>query len=323
MKFSVRILLSFLLFTSFILVVGCTNEANQEQEKPIRIGLLQIDDSLPFFVAEEEGLFEKHNVQIQLIPFSAARDKDLALEAGELDGVLTDLIVTALIKKGGTDVRVVSLALGATPEEGRFAILTAPNSDIESLAELQDVPIAISNNTIIHYLAEKMFQNVDLDAKSIKTQSIPDLKIRLEALLEGKDVKLALLPDPLASLAEQYGAKAIIDDTKLNRNLSQSVIIFREDVLTSNREAVRNVLKAHQEGAQLINNNPEKYNSLLIEKARIPESLVETYPMPTFTPGSLPTEEMVEEVMTWMVEKDLLKEAFSYEDIVDEILREN
>lgn len=305
------------------LMVGCTNDANKEQEKTIKVGLLQIDDSLPFFVAEEEGLFEKYNVKVQLVPFSAARDKDIALEAGELDGVMTDLIVTALIKKGGTDVKVVSLALGATPEEGRFAILTAPNSDIDTLKELQDVPIAISNNTIIHYLAEKMFQTVGLDSGSIETQSIPDLKIRLDALLEGRDVKAALLPDPLATLAEQSGAKAIIDDTKLTNNLSQSVIVFREDILTSSRDDIINILKAHQEGAQLLNDYPEKYKELVVENAKIPESLTETYPTPTYTPGTLPTEEMVEDVMVWMVEKGLLKEGFSYGEIVDQTLREN
>jgi len=242
----------------------------------------------------------------------------LALESGEIDAVMTDLIVTGLMKKGGTDVKVVAIALGATPQEGRFAVLAAPNSGIASVDDLQGIPIAISNNTIIHYLAEKMSEEVGLSAEEIKTQSIPDLKVRLEALLAGKDVKAALLPDPLASLAEKAGARVIIDDTQLATNLSQSVIVFRNDVINKRKEAVANVMKAHQEAAQLLNTNPEKYRQLIIKNARVPETLVQTYTYPTYTPGALPTVEMVERVMEWMVKKDLLEKPYTYKEIIDD-----
>ena len=127
-----------------MLLTGCggsdtTNEnANAEQNvEPITVGLMRIDDSFPFYVAEKEGLFEKHGVTVELQNFSSARDLSTALQGGELDALMPDPVVTALSLKGGTDVRIVAMALGAVPEEGRFLVISAPESGITSPEQLE------------------------------------------------------------------------------------------------------------------------------------------------------------------------------------------
>jgi NitT/TauT family transport system substrate-binding protein len=300
-----------------VIITGCSREAQEpDGDKVLKIGVFLIDDSLPLFVAEAENLFAANNVQVELLPFSSARDKDVALETGEIDGVLTDIVVTALLKKGGTDVRITSFAFGANPQEGRFAILASPESSIEKPEDLKNVPIAISNNTMIHYLAEKMPLETGLKLEDIKTQSVPDMNLRLEALISGS-VQAAILPDPLATLAERMGARVVIDDTLLARNLSQSVIIFRKEVLENYPDNVASFLQAFEEGGRLINNNPDKYYELRMEKTRVPEPLRGSYPSPTYSPLAVPDEEMVSRVMDWMVEKELLSAPFSYDEIVD------
>lgn len=310
----VVLVISILMF----LVTGCdSKKPAAEEKKVLKIGVLLIDDSLPFFVAEAENLYEKNNVKVELIPFGSARDKDVALESGEIDGVLTDMVVAGLLKKGGTDVKIAALAFGVTPQEGRFVILASPQSNISQPEDLKGVPIAISNNTIIHYLADKMPLEAGLEKEDIKTQSIPDLNLRLEALVSGKDVEAAILPDPLATLAEKMGAKAIIDDTKLSKNLSQSVLIFREEVIKNNREKVAGLLLAYEEAGQKINKDPDKYYEIRMEKTRVPEPLRGSYPAPTYSPLAVPDAEMVENTMNWMVEKKLLEKPFTYEEMVD------
>ena len=71
-----------------LLVTGCGGGAakdNSADAEPLKVGLLRIDDSFPFYVAEQEGLFEKHNVAVELQGFSNARDQSTALQGGELD----------------------------------------------------------------------------------------------------------------------------------------------------------------------------------------------------------------------------------------------
>jgi NitT/TauT family transport system substrate-binding protein len=310
-----KLLGSLLIVLLLFSTLGCSKAGNNNKVS-LKLGLLSIEDNLPFFVAEKEGLFAKHGVEVQLVPFNSARDRDIALEAGEIQGELADLLAVALFKKGGIPVKVVSLGLGATPQEGRFAILSSPGSGITTPQQLKGIPIAISQNTIIHYLAEEMLKEVGIAPSELNFQSIPDLKIRLDALLAGKDVKAALLPDPLATLAEKSGAVVVVDDAKLKNNLSQTVILFREDTLKKYPESVKRILQAYEEAAGKLNESPEKYKELIIEKARIPKPLEKSYTIPKYSPLVLPTKAMVERVMNWMQNKGLIDKAYSYEDIV-------
>lgn len=305
-----------------VLLTGCGgsaagNEQNGEQGEPLKIGLLRIDDSFPFYVAEKEGLFEKHNVSVELQNFSNARDQSTALQGGELDVLMTDPVVTALSLKGGSDVRIVAMALGAVPEEGRFLIVSAPDSGITAPEQLEGKTLAISNNTMMDYLVEQYETTLGLDKAAISTVNMPDLMLRTTTLLEGKEIDAAILPDPLAAYAVAEGANVVIDDTQLGVNFSQSVVAVTTDAIDNNREAVANLLAAYNEAIEMINSNPEAYQAYALECANVPETLAETYPTPTFTANSIPGEADIALVNSWMVERGLLDAAYAYEDMVD------
>lgn len=305
-----------------VLLTGCGgsaagNEQNGEQGEPLKIGLLRIDDSFPFYVAEKEGLFEKHHVSVELQNFSNARDQSTALQGGELDVLMTDPVVTALSLKGGSDVRIVAMALGTVPEEGRFLIVSAPDSGITAPEQLEGKTLAISNNTMMDYLVEQYETTLGLDKAAISTVNMPDLMLRTTTLLEGKEIDAAILPDPLAAYAVAEGANVVIDDTQLGVNFSQSVVAVTTDAIDNNREAVANLLAAYNEAIELINSNPEAYQAYALECANVPETLAETYPTPTFTANSIPGEADIALVNSWMVERGLLDAAYAYEDMVD------
>ena len=313
-----------------MLLTGCggsdtANEnANAEQNvEPITVGLMRIDDSFPFYVAEKEGLFEKHGVTVELQNFSSARDLSTALQGGELDALMTDPVVTALSLKGGTDVRIVAMALGAVPEEGRFLEISAPESGITSPEQLEGRNIAISNNTMMDYLVEQYENTLGLDKTAITTVNMPDLMLRTTTLLEGTEIDAAILPDPLAVYAVAEGANVVIDDTKLDENFSQSVVTVTADAIQNNRAAVDAMLDAYNEAIELINANPDEYRTFALECANVPEALAETYPTPSFTAESIPDEAAISQVNSWMVERGLLDKAYTYTEMVDTSFIEN
>ncbi len=313
-----------------MLLTGCggsdtANEnANAEQNvEPITVGLMRIDDSFPFYVAEKEGLFEKHGVTVELQNFSSARDLSTALQGGELDALMTDPVVTALSLKGGTDVRIVAMALGAVPEEGRFLVISAPESGITSPEQLEGRNIAISNNTMMDYLVEQYENTLGLDKAAITTVNMPDLMLRTTTLLEGTEIDAAILPDSLAAYAVAEGANVVIDDTKLDENFSQSVVTVTADAIQNNRAAVDAMLDAYNEAIELINANPDEYRTFALECANVPEALAETYPTPSFTAESIPDEAAIAQVNSWMVERGLLDKAYTYTEMVDTSFIEN
>lgn len=298
-----------------LLITGCAKSSTRPAEvKELKLGVLPIEDNLPLYVAENRNLFTEAGIKVKLVNFDSALERDVALQAGQIDGEVADLVAVALLKKGGTDVHATAIGLGANPKEGRFALLAAPHGKVKRITDLRNVPVAISENSIIEYVTDNLLLQAGLKQSEIKKVAIPSIPARMEALLSGK-IEAAVIPDPLATLASHQGARVIADDTKVN--LSQTVLVFRKQVIDENRDAVTKIVKVYGEAGQELTAHPDTYRKLFIEKARVPAPISETYYSPTFSPLQAPTKEEVSQVMDWMYNKKLLEKPYTYQDIVD------
>ncbi|AFM41347.1 ABC-type nitrate/sulfonate/bicarbonate transport system, periplasmic component [Desulfosporosinus acidiphilus SJ4] len=292
-------------------------QTSAQTSAPVKIGVLPIEDNLPFYVAEKDGLFAKEGVQVQLVSFSSAVERDTALQAGQIDGEVADLVAVALLKKIGTDVKIATIGLGATPQEGRFAILSSPKSNIRNLKELKGAKLGISENSIIDYVSDQMLSDKGVQLSDVQKVSIPKMPVRLDMLLSDQ-INAACLPDPLASLAQAKGAHLVADDTY--RNISQTVLLFRTKSIQDNPTGVKAAVQVYGLAGQALSTHPEQYRSLFLEKAQVPAPIQQSYKTPTFSKLQLPTQEEVNSVMKWMVNKKLIPQAYSYQDLVDKSL---
>jgi len=278
---------------------------------------LRIDDSIPLFVADRDGFFDLNGVDAELIGFGSASDQMRAAEAGEIDFLMTDMVVLGLLRLGEAHFRAVSTALGADKNEGRFLVVSAPDSGIYDPVDLHGAVIAISENTMMDYLVEQFERILGLDGARINKLHIPSLTLRMEALLEGR-VDAAVLPDPLAAFAVYHGANNVIDDTKLGPNLSQSVFAASSRLIDESPDTVQKLVNAVSMAMEAINGSPDKYREYCLEIANVPVEITGGYPIPGFTPNSVPNSEEVRRVMDWMSARGLIGEEFTYEQIVDD-----
>lgn len=299
-------------------LAGCNKEQKKEAKAPeqYKIGVLSIDDSFPIYVANEEGIFKKNGVDVKIIPFKSSSEESQALESKSIDMMMNDMVVQSLLKKSNTDTKIMATAYGANPEEGRFVVLASPNSGIKKPEGFYGKKVGISKNTMMQYLMDSYFDYLKLDIKKVDLVNIPNLQTRMEALLSGK-IEGAILPDPLASMAIKKGAVPVIDDTKLGKNFSQSVIVVSDDVLKSRKEDTEKVMKSIYTAMNDINKNPEKYLELERKFSRVPEPLKEDYPMPHYSPDKKPTEEEVKNVQDWLVKNKLIDKQYSYNELVN------
>lgn len=280
----------------------------------LKIGLLQIEDSVPFYVAEKEGYFEQEQLEVELIPFLSALERDSALIAEAIDGAISDPIGALLLDKGEGMLKITSLGLGKTPAEGIFAILAAPGSGIETIDDLKGVEIAVSNATIIEYVTDRLLEMQGFSPDEINKIEVKKMPIRMQMLLSGS-VKAATLPEPLASIAAGKGATVLTTDGDMDQSLSQTVVIIRSDVLAARKDAVSALFRSYRRGVQAINSDPEKYRSLIAEKGRIPPFMADTYPIPTYPEPEPLSRKLYEPAAAWLAAKGLIG-AVAYEDMV-------
>jgi NitT/TauT family transport system substrate-binding protein len=301
-------------FVCFYLLWFCLPTMASAAPDSIKIGLLLIEDSVPFYIAEQEGHFRQEQLEVELIPFLSALERDSALMAGALDGAISDPVGAILLDRGQGMLKITSLGLGKTPAEGVFAILAAPGSGIEQINDLKNQQIAVSNGTIIEYVTDRLLAEQGFNETEIRKIEVKKMPIRMQMLLSGS-VKAATLPEPLASIAAGKGAKILVSDADAATSLSQTVIIFRSDVLNQRKEEVRALFRAYGRAVSAINADPEKYRSLVVEKGRIPPFMAAIYPIAVYPMPEPFSKALFDPVAKWLVAKQLISKT-DYESMV-------
>jgi NitT/TauT family transport system substrate-binding protein len=275
---------------------------------------LPILDALPFYVAEDNGYFEKQGVQVKAVPVASAMERDQLMQSGEIDGMLNEMISSANFNREQIRVKIVSAARKAYPDDPLFRILSAPGSQIDTPKKLAGASIGISKNTIIEYVTDRLLADENIPAAQIEKQSIPVIPERYQLLMQNR-IKAATLPDPLAKSAMQAGAVLVVDDAKYPR-YSMSVLTFSLQTLEKRPGAVRGFLKAWDQAAADINASPEAHRELLLKKIRVPKNVQYSYKIPAYPRKEVPEPGQWADVMDWMVSKGLLNQALRYEDCV-------
>ena len=295
---------------------GSTGETSQEDvvEKAIamKVGAMPDEATLPYYVAEREGIFADYGLDVEVVPFMSAMERDSAFIAGETDAGQNDPVGVLVLRNAGYDIKVVSRELHETPEKMRFAILASPNSDINSVADLEGKQIAISSNTVMEWIADNLLG--DVTAEKIEEKKVP---IRMQMLLEDK-YDAATLPDPLASYAIHKGATLVISDSEFDKTIGYTVIVFRGEFINEHPESVAKFLDAYNEAVERINANPENYRDLVVEIAKIPEEIAGSYNMAIYMKAQQYPRDNFDEVLSWMKSKGLVTQEILYEDAIYE-----
>lgn len=319
-KFAI-ILLSLLLLLSACApkpAASPTEAVSGNNTTTLKIAVLPIIDTLPMYVAQQEGLFAKHGVNVEFVPVASAPERDQLLAAGGADGTINETLAVMLFNKEKVQMQVVRYALRPTDGHGHFFILASAKSGIKSVEQLKGVEIGVSQGTVIEYVTDRLLQAAGFVASDIKTIAVPKIPDRM-ALLASGELSAGVMPDPLASLVVSQGGVVVTDDSK-HPEYGFSVISFRKDVLEANPQAVKGFLAAIEEGTKLLNAQPAKYKNLLSEQKLVPQPLIESYQPPVFPSAGVPSENEWKDALSWLKEKGILATDVSYADSVNALL---
>jgi NitT/TauT family transport system substrate-binding protein len=280
----------------------------------VRIGTLPTEDSLPLWVAQKQGYFATENLpKVEIVEFQSAQERDAAFAAGAIDGFMGDIIAAANLTAAGKPCTIETVMLGADQSQGRFGIAVAPKSTVTALPQLGNVPVGTSSATIQEYVLDGLMSEAGVATDSVKVEEVKKVPVRFQLLMSGQ-LKAAALPEPFLSLAEQGGAKLVASDTSATANLSQTVLVFSNAFLAKEggSSTVASVLKAWDLGVNDINKAPDSVRALLVDKAKLPQSLATSYKVNTYPTHQLPSQSDVDAVLAWMKAKGYLKTDVTY-----------
>ena len=307
------------LFVALILLCGLMFPLNTYAKETatmpsvIKFGTIPVLQALPLFVASEKGFFKEQSLTVEVVLFNSAMEKDIALTSGQIVGYFGDLMTPMVLQANNAGVKIVATNYNTTKEQRMFAILTSPQSKNKNLSEIAKSGIATGSNTIADYLIIRLLQPRKINKDTINLIDVKSIPIRLQMLLSGQ-VSAALMPEPLATLAEMKGAKALLDDK--GQGLSATVLAFNEKFLKEYPQAVKAFNKAVNKASDYINKNPDEVRVIMNRDCKMPEPLQGSFPIPKFPKLVIPARDQVTDVYKWLREKQIITREMIYKDMV-------
>lgn len=297
-----------------VLFAGCSNDKNPDShsragEPQLRIGLMPDVDSIPFIIAREKGYFKEEGLSVTLEQFKSAMERDSALQSGKLDGVISDMLAEAFAKAGGFDTVITSLTTGS------YKLVVNKNEPAQAVRDLKNKTVAISQNTIIDYVTDKIVSDGGLAAADIHKLVIPQIPARLEMLKNGK-VAAATLPEPMATIAVKHGAKVVQSSEQLA--LNPGVLIFTTQSMNEKEAEIRAMYRAYRKAIDYLATEPvENYIDLLIAQGGFPDDVKDALVLPEYKQPAAPQHKDIDDVIAWLQARDLIPAKYQYDDLVD------
>lgn len=304
----------------FLLAGSCVlaaPECGPLSGEPLRVGVLPVMNTLPLFVAEQEGFYAAHGVNVELVPVESARDRSIGLQTGQLHVGNNDVMGAVLQVAAGDELKIVRH--DAFVDGMRFfSIVTGPESGLDTPEKLLSAlaegtaQVAIGHNTVTEYMASRLLLDAGYEPRPGNYLEVSAIPLRLEQVLQGQ-VAAALLPEPLTTLAvSSGGAFAVLQDSEtafvpVALTVTQAAIDGRPGDVCA-------FLAAYEEAVQAINSNPEAYR---VNELRVPEPIVDVYEVPAFAPARVPSEDELAAVQEWMVAVGMIDAPVPYADLVD------
>ena len=286
------------------LIVGC--EKKEALDYTIKFGILPAESAIPIIIAKEKGFYEKEGINIELVAFNSPNDRNVAVQAGEIDAIIGDIMTSLTFHKAGFGMKITS------DINEDFKLLTSPKSGIDTFAKLNNKNVSVVPNFVLEYIMDEMAKKNGIEYKLV---SIPSFTARFEALMADK-IDGVIFTEPQASLLASRGAKVLA--TSKEYGIKAGTLLFSGKTLKDNPGEVKAFYKAYNAAVEYINTtNPSEYSQVLTQYG-FPEAIQGYLGSGVkYTKAQKMTNESFNSVLEWTQAKKLIEKSYKLEDISD------
>lgn len=239
---------------------GSSGNGGSGDGEPIKLALSPWPGWYIWYIAEEQGLFEKHGVDVELEFFPVYSDSLQALATGKVDANSQTLSDTLAPLSKGIKLKAV---LVNDNSNGGDAIVS--KTDIGSIAELKGKTVATELGTVDHLLLLTALAENGMTEKDINfvNMTVNDAG---PAFISG-NTDASVLWEPFQTMAVKEGKGKVLFSSKDTPGLIPDLLVFRESVVEKRGEDVQAIIAAWFDALAYLEENPEEAIAMLAEKA--------------------------------------------------------
>jgi len=237
----------------------------QGQDNPeVKLGVQPWLGYGPWWIAEEQGYFADHGLDVEIIDFTWDKDMNAALASGQLDveAVATNTMI-AMINQG-VDAQAF-LLLDASFEAD--AIIA--HKDIQSIEDLAGREVAYEPGSTSDLLLNYALSQAGLSIDDVEPVPIAAADVGV-ALIAGQ-VDVAVTYEPYISAAlrdrDEYG---VLYTAAERPGLISDVMIAQREYIEENPEIIANLALAWNDAITYLRENPDEGGQIIADAVGSP-----------------------------------------------------
>lgn len=253
-------IISLLLTASMCFSLCACGSKKKESEDLVEVSLGTVawPTNMFFYLAEEQGIFEKNGLKVDIQEFSSTTESANAFVGGQTDFVTFASSETISPYSMGAEFKIVLETDKSNGCEGLIA-----TSDIKSVQDLKGKTVATQMYSVDHMFLLTVLEENNMSEKDI---NIVDMSIQESgnAFIAGQ-CDAACIWDPYFSQARDAGGTVIFSSAD-NPDLITDVVGASNDIIKNNPEAVEAFVKSYFDAVEYWKANPDEANAFMGEK---------------------------------------------------------
>ena len=256
-----------ILLATFLLIVNFqkapTEEVAKAVDRPITIGYSSWAGWWPWAIAEQEGLFTKHDLSVELKWFDDYSDSLKELEAGAIDGNSQTLNDT--ISFAGNAVKGEVVVLVNDNSAGNDKIIAA--NGINSIKELKGKKVLLEPGVVDDYLLSLALQREGLSRNDVEILGL-ETGAATAAFKAGAGDAVAAFPPFWLEAFERKGAKEIASSREFPGAIPDLLVVTQE-MVDEYPDKVQALIDTWFDILKFMASNSQKADEIIANRAQV------------------------------------------------------
>ncbi|MGD1897691.1 MAG: ABC transporter substrate-binding protein [Phormidesmis sp.] len=234
-----------------------------EEAAPIVIGYSNWAGWWPWAIAEEEGLFEANNVNVEMRWFDGYIESMEALAAGQLDGncqTLNDTISFAAEAVNGEVVVLVN-----DNSAGNDKIIVA--EEINSVADLKGKQVAIEEGVVDDFLLSLALEEAGLSRDDVEILPL-ETGAAAAAFAAGQADAVGAFPPYWLTALEREGSKELVTSADFPGAIPD-LLVMSQTIIDERPDDVQAIVKTWFDTLAFMEENPERSDEIMAARAAV------------------------------------------------------
>lgn len=312
-------------------VTGCGNSSNSQSAaakgennqtteeglaETIRLGVWTggVDQYIAI-VGQEQGIFQKHGITLEVTEFAAGINTIDAIVTGQEDvGMIADFAGVNRIGNTSEDSNIRIIGRYTTAKN--YSLYVKPE-EVKELEDLAGKGLATNPGTILDYYSALTYEKAGIKKEDQKLVNVDSGQAALGVLSNGEAVAY-WTTGTTAKKLEELGMKELLTMDELGVSVD-AYYVSSEEYIADHEETLENFFEAVKETEAWILENQEKTAEIVEEKSSIPaeqvlQNLEASELLLDFKQDSV---EHLNEIKNWALGAGLFEQDYEIKDFVN------